>query len=539
MGKLVPEGFDQCEANGGRIRTKSMGDGQYMHICFLDGKSYPGEMKTAQKDNTIHDALMKYAEKGIQVVVGRLRGRNATDISTVAFDKAIWSEEEAVAWLTDHEMKTNRIDERDGKLYFRQRDPADFDKASFHTITSQGKTTPRSYAEGDGKKPKKGVKPGMEADDDDDDDDDDDEDDKLYDIQGVEIFACGKWNGDEYDEADLTDMVAAFDAVGFQPPLKLGHSDKIGERAYGWVQRVYVKGKKLLADFKDVPGEIYRLIKSRAFDTVSSEIYWNLERDSKTFRRVLKAVALLGSETPAVSHLAPLRTVVNTNLKSAGVHVYNHQPMEWQMEEIKKLTDKIAELEGKLAEASGDKEKLAALTAELVTARAELLKANEVRALEMTALQEQVKTLTASVTTLTQEKRVTSINERVAKCNVPAFRDVLRGLFEIASIAPKTVKFQATDGKEVEKSGEALVEELIASINSSAAKLFTPISNGEHRRGEGGGDERVDIRVERLAREHMQKAGEKDFAKAVNKVLTDDRDLAVEYASYTSGQARH
>jgi hypothetical protein len=41
----IPEGFDKCRATGGRIRTKKLSGGKYMHICFKDGKSYAGEVK--------------------------------------------------------------------------------------------------------------------------------------------------------------------------------------------------------------------------------------------------------------------------------------------------------------------------------------------------------------------------------------------------------------------------------------------------------------------------------------------------------------
>lgn len=42
----MPVGFDRCVANGGKVRTKSLGNGKYIHICFLNGKSYNGEVKT-------------------------------------------------------------------------------------------------------------------------------------------------------------------------------------------------------------------------------------------------------------------------------------------------------------------------------------------------------------------------------------------------------------------------------------------------------------------------------------------------------------
>jgi len=43
----MPADFDKCEREGGRIRTKDLGKGKYMHICFdKSGKSHAGEVKT-------------------------------------------------------------------------------------------------------------------------------------------------------------------------------------------------------------------------------------------------------------------------------------------------------------------------------------------------------------------------------------------------------------------------------------------------------------------------------------------------------------
>ncbi len=129
------------------------------------------------------------------------------------------------------------------------------------------------------------------------------------DLAGVEIFRSGRWNGDPYSVADLDEMVANFPLVGFQVPVKLGHADDPGEPAYGWVQSVRRLGDRLVADLIDLPEKVFRAIKERRFDAVSSEIFWDLERDGKTFRRVLKAVSLLGAEIPAVADLKPLREV--------------------------------------------------------------------------------------------------------------------------------------------------------------------------------------------------------------------------------------
>ena len=47
----MPKGFDMCVKKGGRVRTikpKGKGSKTYLHICFLNGKSYPGETKKAK-----------------------------------------------------------------------------------------------------------------------------------------------------------------------------------------------------------------------------------------------------------------------------------------------------------------------------------------------------------------------------------------------------------------------------------------------------------------------------------------------------------
>jgi hypothetical protein len=45
----MPEAFDRCVKRGGRVRTKKLSGGKYMHICFIGGKSYAGEVKTKDK----------------------------------------------------------------------------------------------------------------------------------------------------------------------------------------------------------------------------------------------------------------------------------------------------------------------------------------------------------------------------------------------------------------------------------------------------------------------------------------------------------
>jgi hypothetical protein len=133
----------------------------------------------------------------------------------------------------------------------------------------------------------------------------------LKSLPEVEIFSAGKWNGDVYTVEDLDEMVRAFNDTHetCKPALKLGHDDnqkllqQDGYPAAGWVGKVYRKGEKLCADFIDIPGKIYELLKKGAYKKVSSEIYWDADINGKPYKRMLAGVALLGADMPAVSNL--------------------------------------------------------------------------------------------------------------------------------------------------------------------------------------------------------------------------------------------
>lgn len=133
----------------------------------------------------------------------------------------------------------------------------------------------------------------------------------LQSINGVEIFAAGEWNGDKYTEEDLDMLVQAFNETKTitKPYLKLGHGnaqklladDELP--AAGFVNSIYRNGKKILADFINIPQKIYELIQKKAYSKVSSEIFVDFKSNGKTYPFALKAVSLLGGATPAVHTL--------------------------------------------------------------------------------------------------------------------------------------------------------------------------------------------------------------------------------------------
>ena len=50
----MPQGFDNCVKSGGKVRTKTLPNGQYIRTCYKDGKSYSGEVK--EKKTTLKQA---------------------------------------------------------------------------------------------------------------------------------------------------------------------------------------------------------------------------------------------------------------------------------------------------------------------------------------------------------------------------------------------------------------------------------------------------------------------------------------------------
>ncbi len=137
---------------------------------------------------------------------------------------------------------------------------------------------------------------------------------KTYKLKGVEVFSTGTWNDTPHDLNSLNAMVDAFNQTkgGWRPFLKLGHDPKqkiagkvldSGAPAIGWVDRLYVVGTKLLADFDYVNEKVYKMIKARAYRKVSCEIYYGLEFGGTKYSHLLSAVSLLGAEQPGVMNL--------------------------------------------------------------------------------------------------------------------------------------------------------------------------------------------------------------------------------------------
>ena len=361
----------------------------------------------------------------------------------------------------------------------------------------------------------------------------------MLEIKDVEIFATGNHNGDTYTETDLDEIVSNYSKVGYIPPLKDGHcKDKPGMPALGWIQNIRRMGNKLVADFVDLHEKVYEAIKSRRYSTVSSEIFWNLKNNNGTFKRALKAVALLGAEIPGVADLKPLREVV-FNMESGEVKAYkveldmkennqnNQKEDDMTPEEIKKMQDDLVaaqalvkEFEAKANEKTDDKSKV--LITQLEDTQKKLDDA--VRLYEET--NKKAKELEE-----TQVKE--RIHRKVEDLKVPAFRPFMKLFYELATAeAEKIVKFSENGKDEKTITAERVVDLCVNTLNKATEKLFrveTKIDAFKRDDAPVGDNPRVE--VDSRVREYMEKNNVKDYSEAMDAVLRADPELKKAYSA--------
>lgn len=76
------------------------------------------------------------ADPGVRFVVGRPKGQTTTHVQSVVFLKESgWTADKAIAWLKEHDLRSDKVDDTESSFRFRQRDPGDFEDGSFGTIT--------------------------------------------------------------------------------------------------------------------------------------------------------------------------------------------------------------------------------------------------------------------------------------------------------------------------------------------------------------------------------------------------------------------
>ena len=297
-------------------------------------------------------------------------------------------------------------------------------------------------------------------------------------------------------------MVSNFSETGFQPPLKLGHNEEQpemldGEPALGFVDTIYTEGNKLLANFSSLPKKVYEAIKRGNYKRVSSEIYWNFKNNGQVLDRVLKAVALLGSEIPAVTNLEAIEGLYAKAVGEGTIKKhYDNKESELMIEETQSVSLKeYQELQDKVTELEGEKVKA-------------------IETLEQSRREQKESTMKAFISDMKEEGKI-----------LPSFETEISALMESSS--DEKVYSYTLDEKTVELSQF----ELIQNVFSKMPKLinFAEVSvDGEfiiERKPYTDAGEEVDRRTKLV----IEKGLAKDYKEGLEVVFTDDTQLKADY----------
>lgn len=144
---------------------------------------------------------------------------------------------------------------------------------------------------------------------------------ERYRVPNVCIFAAGKHRGKEYTTRDLDDMVKNYqkfssgDSAKLRVPAVIGHDESqdwlasSSLPAAAWPTNLRRDGKYLYADFEDIPAPVARLLRGKAYRTVSSEVYDAPPEGIPGKGKMLRRVALLGGDIPQVKGLGDIPAV--------------------------------------------------------------------------------------------------------------------------------------------------------------------------------------------------------------------------------------
>jgi len=394
-----------------------------------------------------------------------------------------------------------------------------------------------------------------------------------FSLLGVEIFKAGKWNGDEYSVADLDAMVSASKEVGFTPALKAGHSKDDSAPALGWVENLRRKGESLYADLVALPESVYNAIKRRSYDAVSAEIFLNIERAGKRYAKVLKGLALLGAEPPAVD-LKPLHAFLSAApLPAAQFSVYSVELAQMEpdadgncAEGYEKgedgmchlvtstnavpVTVTVASTTTTASNANGTasttftitsvpkESKSMADTTETVELKhgqivvdleeVKTLRADAAKVAAMSALEAERAALREQLAEVEAQKRQERINHRLRDLKVPALRPFVRVFYDLAMQTPAVKTYSVADPK-VQISAETVVDQLIEAVNKQADTIFRTLSVDVKKTDDPDEPDAPQAKVDYRVKRFMAKNATADYKTALKAVLAADPELNESY----------
>jgi hypothetical protein len=239
------------------------------------------------------------------------------------------------------------------------------------------------------------------------------------------------------------------------------------------------------------------LIEAKAYPDVSCEILWNFSRNGKKFPRVLKAVALLGDEIPAVENLLDVIDIYESeDTKKAELKIYSLNDYEKGGNEMVKVEITEEEL-SKLKATGAEKEKLEAENKKLKEAQAKIDEENKKKDVELKNYREQMEK--AEDVNLLKE-----IDELAASkflpASIPAYVSLIKALKAIEEgVKTYSVEDKAIKAKEETKKLIDLFKEFIESLPKNPeieAKFNETIKNQkaeETKHQDGASEESIEL----------------------------------------------
>ncbi len=121
----------------------------------------------------------------------------------------------------------------------------------------------------------------------------------------IELFRAGDhrpFGGGLYSDEDVAEVAASYDPVNeHEAPITLDHKGDEGGPAYGWMETLRKVGHSLVGKPKQVAPELRAAFTEGRYKRVSSEIYTDYKGTGKKY---LRAVSFLGAMIPKVKGLA-------------------------------------------------------------------------------------------------------------------------------------------------------------------------------------------------------------------------------------------
>lgn len=331
---------------------------------------------------------------------------------------------------------------------------------------------------------------------------------ETEDLLNREIFSIADDpNGHHYTEKELEEMVQGFHETKeiLKPYLKLGHDEKqklaqkSGMPALGWIENLRKEGKKLIADFIKVPKKLVELIKAGAYRRVSAEIFWNMDVGEKKYKKLLKAVSLLGADTPACGDLEDIISLYSADFQT---YTSNAECHEYQFETgkdgiLKEVGKNLKEEKKKMDELETLKKENETLKSQIEDFKGQVAKLTQ----EKEATVKQVEMVQNELKTKKEEEIKTQVNSIADKLIeekhlLPAQKEGFCSLLFEMKNAPETKKYKI--GEE-EKTSEEILTGL---LSNSQVVLNTGDKTEIGDVGQGEDNEATRKQAEAYQKEH-------------------------------------